>query len=108
MFYAAITLSYRNWIPSFTVIEEIGTKEQAAYSVSIYSTLLTFFRFLLSGIKKKTSETLIWASNGMIGIVIVCLFVYGIGLKTLMVYGSAVLLGIIYSKYYPYLFALPK
>ena len=108
MLYAAITLSYRNWIPSFTVIEEIGSKEEAAYSVSIYSTILTLFRFLLSGIKKKTSETLVIASNGMIFIVILCLLVYGMGFKTLMVFGSAILLGMIYSTYYPYVFALPK
>ena len=44
----------------------------------------------------------------MIGIVALCLLVYELGFKTLMVFGSAALLGMIYSTYYPYVFALPK
>lgn len=45
--YAAISLSYRSWLPSFIVMEKISTKEVAAISVSIYSAVLTIFRFIL-------------------------------------------------------------
>ena len=50
MLYAAITLSIRNWYPSFVVIEDIGTKEQGAFSISLYSTAITITRFLVLGL----------------------------------------------------------
>lgn len=55
-----------------------------------------------------TASILHLSSNGGIGVVLTALILFSFGHKFAMLFGSAFFLGIIFSAYYPYMFALPK
>ena len=44
----------------------------------------------------------------MIVVMSLAIILFSLGYKFLMIYGSALLFGILFAAYYPYVFALPK
>lgn len=108
MLYAAITLSYRSWLPSFAVMEHITEKQSAALSISIYSGVLTGFRFFFTFWNPDTIKSLHYVSSILIGVLFLSLGAYWAGVHFFVVFGSAIILGMLFASYVPYLYALPS
>ncbi len=77
--YAAISLSYRSWLPSFIAMEKISTNEMAAISVSIYSAVLTIFRFVFMFWSPNIVKSLVYASQILIVTLLGSIISYMVG-----------------------------
>jgi hypothetical protein len=106
--YAAISLSYRSWLPSFIVMQNFATKEMAALSVSIYSGVLTIFRFVYMLFNPNIIKSLFYSSEILILILFISTASFFLGIQMILIYGSSIILGMIFSSYVPYLYALPS
>ena len=95
-------------MPSFIVMENLASKETAAISVSIYSAVLTGFRFFFTF----WSPEIINALNSIASLTTIALLItlvsYYLGLSFFMVFGSSIILGVLFASYMPYLYALPS
>lgn len=95
-------------MPSFIVMQNLASKETAAISVSIYSAVLTGFRFFFTF----WSPEIINALNSIASLTTITLLItlasYYMGFSFFMVFGSSIILGVLFASYMPYLYALPS
>lgn len=106
--YAAISLSYRSWLPSFIVMQHLASKQSAALSISIYSLTLTVFRFVFMFWNPDIVKTLHYATQVLIITLIASIISYFLHVQIILIYGSSIVLGVIFSSYVPYVYALPS
>jgi hypothetical protein len=77
-------------------------------SISVYSGVLTGFRFFFTYLNSDILICLNITSYSMIGVALLSLICYFLKFYMIMVFGSSILLGIIFTSYVPYLYALPN
>ncbi len=106
--YAAISLSYRSWLPSFIVMQNFASKEVAAISVSIYSAVLTIFRFVFMLWNPDIIKTLTYSSQILIITLIIFIMSFFLNIQIVLIFGSSIILGILFCSYVPYVYALPS
>ena len=106
--YSSIALTFRVWIPSFSTILNITSKEIAALLVAVYGCFLTCFRFMFTYWSPDTAISLRRFSLICIIVLAASLFLYKMQMYLIMIFGSSILMGIIFSPFYPYLYALPS
>ena len=105
---SSITLSIRSWFPTFCIVLDITDKEYAALSVSLYSATLTIFRLISVFVDFDLVKMLTNQTKGVITVLICSLLAYLFDFKLLVVFGSAAVLGVLFSAYFPCLLALPN
>jgi hypothetical protein len=89
-------------------MEKISTKEMAAISVSIYSAVLTIFRFIFMLWNPDVVQSLVHASQILIVTLMGSILSYMMGFEYTLIFGSSIILGVIFSSYVPYVYALPS
>jgi hypothetical protein len=80
----------------------------AAISVSIYSAVLTLFRFVFMFWNPDIIKSLTYSSEVLIVTLIVSLMSFYFNIQLVLIFGSSMILGIIFSSYVPYVYALPS
>ena len=75
---------------------------------SKYSFVLTAFRFFFTYLNPDAILCLHFVSYSIIAVIFFSILCYMIGLYMIMVFGSAIILGILFASYVPYLYALPN
>jgi hypothetical protein len=88
-------------------MEKISSKENAALSVSLYSIFLTTFRFVFLLINIQLETLLRYTSIGLLITIIASILSYNHS-DIFIVFGSSMILGVLFSSYVPYLYALPS
>jgi FHS family Na+ dependent glucose MFS transporter 1 len=107
--YVGMEVGYGGWISTYGTITEIGTKEQAAYSSSIFWGAISLGRVIAVpfAVRYPTSlqlRTLIYLS--VISMLIAGLLILT-GMKWLTVFGCSALFGLALSAIYPLLMSMP-
>lgn len=77
-------------------------------SISIYSGVLTAFRFVFTFWNPDTIKSLNYVSKILIVVLALSLLSYALSIGFFVVFGSAIIMGMLFASYVPYLYALPS
>lgn len=107
--YVGMEVSYGGWISTYTTVTGVGTKEQAAYSSSIFWATISIGRVLAVPFAMRFPtatqlRTLVYGCVVSLAVGVVLVFT---GMKWLAVYGISAIYGLAMSAVYPLFMSMP-
>lgn len=109
LMYVGMEVGYGGWIATYATITEVATKEQAAYSSSIFWAAISLGRVLAVpfAVRYPTSLQLRILVYCSVATMLFCNFLVLIDWKMLVVYGCSALYGLSISAIYPLIMSMP-